>query len=428
MKRFKPYLTAVAVVAMAIGGVAGLASAPAQAQANGTRTTLRGSALSWTKSTRATGLAPANHAVSVRVYLEARNQAALDAAVTAVSTPGSSQYRHFITSAQYRAQYAPTGTQVAAVERWLRSNGFHVDSVGAANRYVAASGHSADADRAFATTLRTYRHAGLTVVAPDIDASVPAALGNVVLGVTGLDDAPHYLSTKVQGSPPAPSAFIPATPCSQYYGQLTAVAGADGTAIPNYLGSARSWANCGYLPQQLNAAYGGAANHLDGSGVTVAITLWYVSPTQPADENHFDRDHGFPQLAPGQYTVLPPNKPYHFPNVCGSAQDEQSIDITSVHDVAPAANILYYAARAAGTTTCSTISRASSTTTRRRSSRTRGAASSPSRPPPTSSRTSRSTSRARCRASSSCSRRVTTATGCRRSVTPTTTTRRATRT
>jgi subtilase family serine protease len=186
------------------------------------------------------------------------------------------------------------------------------------------------------------------VVAPDIDASVPAELGNAVLGVTGLDNAPHYEATAVQGSPPPPTAFVPATPCSQFYGQLTAQTGPDGTAIPNFQGSARAWANCGYLPQQLNATYGGATNHLDGTGVTVAITLWYSSPTQPADENHFDQTHGFPMLAPGQYTVVPPNKPYHFPNACGSAQDEQSIDITSVHNVAPAANILYYAGASCG--------------------------------------------------------------------------------
>ena len=69
---------------------------------------LAGSALAWTKTTKATGVAAREHTVSVRVYLAGRDPAALDAAATAVTTPGSPSYRHFITPAQYAQRFAPT--------------------------------------------------------------------------------------------------------------------------------------------------------------------------------------------------------------------------------------------------------------------------------------------------------------------------------
>jgi subtilase family serine protease len=342
MRTKLPFVSASIVVALAITGLGGLAAGTAQAAP--ARATLRGSALTWTKSERAVGAAARTHTVSVRVYLAGQNPAALDAAATAVITPGSASFRHFITPAQYDAKYAPTTAQVASVEQWLRASGMHVQSVAAGNRYVAATGQTAAAERAFGTTLRTYKHAGATVTAPDTDASVPAELAGVVLGVTGLDDQPHFQKAGVQGNPPPPAASLRATPCSQYYGQLTATVGPDGTAIPPYKGSARPWATCGYLPQQFNAAYGGAADHLTGKGTTIGISLWYASPTQPADENRFDKTHGFPGLAPGQFETVMPNKPFHRGNVCGEAQEEQAIDMTSIHDVAPAAKIKYYAA------------------------------------------------------------------------------------
>jgi subtilase family serine protease len=39
-----------------------------------------------------------------------------------------------------------------------------------------------------------------------------------------------------------------------------------------------------------------------------------------------------------------PTRPFRHGSLCGEAQEEQAIDITSVHDVAPGANIKYYAA------------------------------------------------------------------------------------
>jgi subtilase family serine protease len=258
-----------------------------------------------------------------------------------VTTPGSSSYRHFLTSTQYAQRFSPSNTQLAQVRAWLQSTGLHVTGVAPGNRYVTVTGTIAQADAAFGTTLRTYRHGGQLVTAPATDATVPANVASAVVGVTGLDNAPHYARTKVAGNPPAPDASLRARPCSQWYGQLTATTQNDGTPLPKFQGSYRPWTTCGYQPQQFNSAYGNPS--LSGAGTAVGITLWYNSTTQPADENRFDSAHGWPGLAPGQYRAVEPSR-YTNGNLCGTAQDEQAIDITAIHNIAPAAKIVYYAA------------------------------------------------------------------------------------
>ena len=95
-----------------------------------TRVTLRGSRPIWASDARVVGAAATSGKVGVRVYLAPRGgQAALQRAVLAVSTPGSAQYRHFITPAQYRARYAPTAGEVSAVSAWLQGAGMRVSGV-----------------------------------------------------------------------------------------------------------------------------------------------------------------------------------------------------------------------------------------------------------------------------------------------------------
>src|SRR4051794_1564328 len=85
---------AVCLAAVMASGSAGLArSAPGTAR-------LAHSTPAWVARTHALRAAPAAQAVAVRVYLAPHGgTAALNAAVSAVSTPGSSSYRQFLTPA-----------------------------------------------------------------------------------------------------------------------------------------------------------------------------------------------------------------------------------------------------------------------------------------------------------------------------------------
>ncbi|MBV9101228.1 MAG: serine protease, partial [Candidatus Dormibacteraeota bacterium] len=257
-----------AIIAVAPLVAGGALVAPAASAA--TRASVQGGTASWVAHASSLGHAGAARQMSVRLYLAPRGgEAALEAAVTAVSTPGSGSYGRYLSAAQYHLHYDPTDAQAAAVAAWLASSGLRVTGVEAHHRYVSASGSVATVEQAFATSIGTYRHNGQEALAPSRAASIPASLASLVLGVTGLD------TTQVTMQPrftPPPPAFVNARPCSLFYGQLLAKYQADyRTPLPTFKGSYRDYAICGYAPDQFRSAYEGPTT-LTGAGVTVAIT------------------------------------------------------------------------------------------------------------------------------------------------------------
>ena len=314
-----------------------------------TRVTLRGSRPIWASGARVVGAAATSGKVSVRVYLAPRGgQAALERAVLAVSTPGSAQYRHFITPAQYRGQYGPTSAEVASVSSWLRASGLRVTGVAFGNRYVSAAGSVAAAERTFATHLALYRVQGRVARSPSIDISVPASVAGSVLGVTGLDTGPQLMTPKDASPYPPPAGFHNARPCSLWYGQLVARYQADGTTkLPKFDGERRDYAICGYIPDQFRSAYGVTDSGLTGAGATVAITDAYASPTILQDADQYATDHGDAPFATGQFTQSFPSQAYHRGRACQASgwYTEESLDVEAVHGMAPDANVIYYAGR-----------------------------------------------------------------------------------
>ena len=61
------------------------------------------------------GAAPAGQVLDLDVVLAGQNPAGLAQTVAAVSTPGSPDYRHYLTAAQYAAQFGPSPAEVAQV-------------------------------------------------------------------------------------------------------------------------------------------------------------------------------------------------------------------------------------------------------------------------------------------------------------------------
>jgi subtilase family serine protease len=307
----------------------------------GSRSVLSHSASLW--ESVASRLGHATAPVNARVYLSPKGGlAALAARATAIATPGNAEYGHFLTVAQYDAQYAPSAATVSSVASWLASDGLRVTWVGLDNHYLTVTGRVSAAEKAFGTTIDTFRHGSDVVQAPTGALSVPNDVAGAVLSVTGLDTTPSIMSTD-RIAPPA--AFRNAAPCSSYYRQVTAKFQADGTTpLPAFQGSTLPYAPCGYTGPQFRAAYEGNSS-LDGTGVTVAITDAYASTTLASDVNQYAVNHGDGAYGPGQFVQT--NSPiFTRGTLCqGSGWfGEAALDVESVHAMAPAANIHYYGA------------------------------------------------------------------------------------
>lgn len=75
------------------------------------------------------GLLPATSNLRVDVVLQPQDPAALEGFVTAVSTPGSSSYRHYLRPGSFATRFGATPATIANVEASLKSQGLRLLSV-----------------------------------------------------------------------------------------------------------------------------------------------------------------------------------------------------------------------------------------------------------------------------------------------------------
>ncbi|HEV2236626.1 MAG TPA: S53 family peptidase [Ktedonobacterales bacterium] len=326
------------VAAMAIGGSA------FSARASSARTTLHGSAPAWANAHNYRGAADANASIGFRVYLGWNNQSAAAQLAAAVSDPHNALYGQYLTPQQFRQQFAPSQQQVGAVQDWLRSQGFSIVYTPQNNHYVSAEGTVAQAQAAFGTSFGMYGVDGLTVRSPSGDVTIPDALAATVDGVIGLDDSDQFVQTfhTIGDDATPPAAFVTGTPCSTYWGEKQAV----GFTNP-YGAGTLPYTPCGYTPQQVKGAYG--ISGYDGTGQTVAIIDAYAAPTIVQDADKWSSNRGIAQFQGSQFTQVVAPGTYHHPER-GMKQDpqgwygEETLDVESVHGMAPAANIVYVGA------------------------------------------------------------------------------------
>jgi pseudomonalisin len=135
------------------------------------------------------GRAPAATPVRLALMLRYRNQTELDGLVRLQATPGSPLYHHFLTRAQFAAAFAPSPADVARVAASLAAAGFRVAPVLPNRTIVDATGSAAAAERYFGTQLHRVAQAGYGIrYANATPATVPAAIGDVVRSVAGIDN------------------------------------------------------------------------------------------------------------------------------------------------------------------------------------------------------------------------------------------------
>ncbi len=301
---------------------------------------------------------PAETPVDFNVSLSLADQAGAEAFERAVSDPASPSYRQYLTAAQWEKRFSPSQPSVKAVRSWLESEGVTIEGVTPDRMTIQATATAATVQKAFGTTLGQYRHLGRLLRLSSAPLKVPAELAPLIAGVSGVDqnvatpdklaaDTPRPAAKSQSKEIPQPPGFRNAPPCSSYYAQNI------DTTDPAYGGGYPSplpYAPCGYVPSQLQGAYGLSSpisSGIDGKGVTVAIVDAYASPTLFADANEYSVKHQPTQvLAAGQYSQRISPK-FNNIELCEASEwfGEQTLDVEAVHATAPGANILYMGAK-----------------------------------------------------------------------------------
>jgi subtilase family serine protease len=281
-------------------------------------------------------------AVNLRVYLAGQDPAGLASYAKSVSDPGSATYGHYLSAAQVQSRFGATAAQVQAVKNWLTGAGLTVtNTTSGIGGYVAVTGTVPEAAKAFGVSFADYTDpSGTTARAPQQAATVPNSLAGAVLAVSGLDTGSHFMRPQDKLPPPGPNYWV-APPTSDFYGQNIA------TNEPTAGGAHWPWNVTGYTPQQIRGAYGVSGSGMTGSGQTVAIVDAYASPTMLGDANQFSQVTGNQPFQPGQYQQFLSKKwTYTSASECGAAgwYGEETLDVESVHDMAPNANVHYVGA------------------------------------------------------------------------------------
>jgi len=339
--------TVLAVVISGATVISGLAAAAVPASASG-RHYLSGSTPKWLSKAHTVGATSPSEQVSFGVLLGLRDEGAAEAALQAISSPGSASYGQWLSNKTFDATYAPTKASVTAVQDWLRTQGFKVTQTLPSGQFVEVSGTAAQVETTFGSQLKNYSYLGKTVRANSselsLPTSTPAAVTGVVTGLVGIDQGTALKTPADTAPPPAPGARYGVQPCSAYYAQKVA------SDKPSAYGKEQPYAVCGYGPQQYQLAYGESAllkTGVTGKGVTVAITDAYASPTILADAQKYSQVHGQPGFAPGQFTQITPGADgYDDVSACGGNgwYGEETLDVEAVHAIAPGAKIDYVGA------------------------------------------------------------------------------------
>jgi kumamolisin len=169
-----------------------------------------------------TGAVASSQKLGLEISLQPRNQAKLAAFIKEVSDPKSPSYKHYLTVAQYAAEYAPTEAQIAQVSSYLKSEGIAVGALTANHLTLAASGTAAQAEKAFAVSISTYKSANQSFYANTAAPSLPASIASLVTGIAGLNtEALHTSDAHKEATTPHAGTTLTPTLAREGYNLTT---------------------------------------------------------------------------------------------------------------------------------------------------------------------------------------------------------------
>lgn len=128
------------------------------------------------------------HHMLLQLKRPAAKEAALEARMEAMHQPGSSDFHHWLTAQELGQQYGPDQADIATITEWLKSSGFQIDNVAKSGMTIDFSGTAGQVKAAFHAGLHSLHVRGKHHIANMKDPQIPAALANLIVGVSSLND------------------------------------------------------------------------------------------------------------------------------------------------------------------------------------------------------------------------------------------------
>jgi subtilase family serine protease len=198
--------------------------------------------------------------LSLAVSLHSRNQAGLQDYAQQVSQPKSKLFHQYLTPAQFASVFGADPASLNAVERYMQSNGLHLDNAQSGGLFLTFSGTVSQVDAAFHTQINNYKAAdGRSVYANATALQIPSALAPSIMDVAGTENI------RVEHSSLQRSAK-----------QAKAVAGHTSITCPtisstNYTAAGAGYTYSGVLPPEIAKQYSMNNTTNPGNNVWVAM-------------------------------------------------------------------------------------------------------------------------------------------------------------
>ena len=114
--------------------------------------------------------------------------------------PGSPRFHHWVTPAEFGAQFGASDTDIATVSGWLQSHGFRIGKLASSKSHLEFSGTAAQVREALQTEIHEYNVEGNTHYAIANEASVPEQIHALIRGFAPLNTFPLASYVYVAGT------------------------------------------------------------------------------------------------------------------------------------------------------------------------------------------------------------------------------------
>ncbi|HEX3980256.1 MAG TPA: protease pro-enzyme activation domain-containing protein [Acidimicrobiales bacterium] len=269
---------------------------------------------------------PREAEIKVDVTLQPRDPTALATYARAVSSPGSSLYRHYLAPGQFDDRFGPTTQAIQSVDQALRAAGLHPGTISGNHLSIPVRASAAELSAAFSTGFQQYRVRGGRVAYANTAAPlISADAAPYVQSVVGLDDLNLPTPAGKRGRSVGAPAAVPKSgatsggpaPCS--------------TAVHD------AQSEDSYTSDQLAAAYGFSGLYSAGDlGAGQAIALLEFQGYSASDIATYQSCYGTDTPVTAIDTDGGPSR--------GSGVGEADGDMENIIGLAPGADILVYQA------------------------------------------------------------------------------------
>lgn len=267
--------------------------------------------------------------MQITITLAPRDPVALRLYADGVSSPGNTDFRHFLTTAEFRTRFAPTRATVRGVERSLRAHGLKPGRLDASGLALTVKASSGALERAFKLTLsevrlRDGRDAIFNAQAPALDRRIAGAV-QAVLGLSTLYPAQ---GTALHG---------PSNPLLAARGRAASVRTRVATGGPQPCSQAVDDApgSGGYTADQIASQYDFSPLYEAGDkGQGVTVALYELESDAPSDIAAYEKCYGI-------HTKITYVKVDGGAG-SGAGSGEAALDIDQVISLAPKVKLLVY--------------------------------------------------------------------------------------